>query len=58
MPQIQDGLIESLDDPVGKYIPELAHMNVIKGNHPRPNWFQTEPARYPITVRHLLTHTR
>lgn len=46
-----------MDDPVGKYIPEFAHMNVIKGNNPRPNWFQTEPARSPITVRHLLTHT-
>ena len=45
-----------LDDPVARYLPEFANPVVFAGldaqGKPR-----TEPARRPITIRHLLTHT-
>ena len=45
-----------LDDPVARYLPEFAHPVVFAGldEHGKP---KTEPARRPITIRHLLTHT-
>ncbi|MEC8867747.1 MAG: serine hydrolase domain-containing protein [Pseudomonadota bacterium] len=46
---IEDGKLR-LDDPVAKYLPELASLTVlIQG--------QRTPPAHPITVRHLLTHT-
>ena len=54
------GLIEqgrlSLDEPVGEWLPALAAPRVLTGFDAdgRP---LTRPARKPITVRHLLTHT-
>tara|TARA_B100000929_G_scaffold192215_1_gene152279 strand:- start:1141 stop:2295 length:1155 start_codon:yes stop_codon:yes gene_type:complete len=46
---IEDGKLR-LDDPVAKYLPELASLTVlIQG--------QRIPPAHPITVRHLLTHT-
>jgi CubicO group peptidase (beta-lactamase class C family) len=39
-----------LDDPVATYLPELAKPQVLEAGKLRP-------ARNPITVRHLLTHT-
>ncbi|MEE3182641.1 MAG: serine hydrolase domain-containing protein [Pseudomonadota bacterium] len=46
---IEDGNLR-LDDPVVKYLPELASLTVlIQG--------QRTPPAHPITVRHLLTHT-
>jgi CubicO group peptidase (beta-lactamase class C family) len=44
-----------LDDPIARYLPEFRDMQVLVGGDavsPR-----LEPAREPITVRHLLTHT-
>lgn len=35
----------SVDDPVGKYIPELAHLKTADGTE------------HPVTIRHLLTHS-
>lgn len=46
-----------LDDPICQYIPAFANARVITGPNPRPNYFQSVPARSPITVHHLLTHT-
>ena len=45
-----------LDDPVARYLPEFAHPVVFAGLDAdgKP---KTEPARRPITIRHLLTHT-
>lgn len=42
-----------LDDPVSAYIPEFRNMQVWKGG----DLTNTEPAKQPITIRHLLTHT-
>jgi CubicO group peptidase (beta-lactamase class C family) len=44
-----------LDDPVGDAIPQLAHPKVLKPG--ATSLGDTEPARGPITVRHLLTHS-
>ena len=44
-----------LDDPVGEYIPALARMRVFRSAN-APALDDTEPARRPITLRHLLTH--
>ena len=42
-----------LDDPVYIYIPEFRNMQVWKGG----DLTNTEPAKQPITIRHLMTHT-
>ena len=42
------------DDPVGDYIPALATMRVLRG---AASLDDTEPAREPMRIRHLLTHT-
>ena len=48
----EEGLFQ-LDDPIADYIPAFANMSVdIPGDEPR-----SEPARRPITIHHLLTHT-
>ena len=46
---IEDGEL-GLDDPVVKYLPELASLTVLKEG-------ERLPLVNPITVRHLLTHT-
>ena len=51
---IEDGVL-GLDDPVEKYLPQLANRQVL-----RPGAItlsDTEPARQSITIRHLLTHS-
>ncbi len=45
-----------LNDPVGKYIPELANMQVHIGEDEEGNLL-TEPANHPITIRELMNHT-
>ena len=45
----------SLDDPVGKFIPELASMKVYDGMG--ETGMRLVEQKQPITVRHLLTHT-
>lgn len=44
-----------LDDPVGSYLPQLANLRVLKPGATRLD--DTEPARRPITIRHLLSHS-
>lgn len=51
---MEDGRL-GLDDPIGESIPQLAHMRVLKPGATTLD--DTEPARGPITVRHLLTHS-
>jgi len=44
-----------LEDPIGRYIPELADLAVwVGGTEDAP---ETVPAERPVTVRHVLTHT-
>jgi len=45
----------ALDDPVGKYLPELREARVYTGG--ALDSAQSRPAARPITIRHLLTHT-
>ncbi len=44
-----------LSDPVAKYLPEFAHMTVLPPGAPPGS--TPVPAKRPITIRHLLTHT-
>lgn len=46
-----------LDDSVGGVLPELAAPQVISPSKNTEQGFTTSPARGPITLRHLLTHT-
>ncbi len=41
-----------LEDPIGRYLPELAELTVYAGEGVDP-----VPAEGPVTVKHLLTHT-
>lgn len=45
-----------LDDPIGDVVPELAQPQVLEGFGPDGSP-RLRPARRPITLRHLLTHT-
>jgi CubicO group peptidase (beta-lactamase class C family) len=49
--QYERGLV-LLEDPVGRYLPELADLTVWAGEGVDP-----VPAEQPVTVKHLLTHT-
>lgn len=46
-----------LDDPISKYIPEFAKVQLLDSMMVRDSSFITIPAKNPITIRHLLTHT-
>jgi len=48
-----EGLV-GLDDPVSKYIPEFADATVLAPEGQEP---ASVPAKRPITIKHLLTHT-
>ena len=50
MSLVEDGLL-SVDDPVSKYIPEFANLEVIDNETG-----ETRPAQNTMTVEHLLTH--
>ena len=45
----------ALDDPVGKFIPELANLKVYDGMGERG--MRLVDQQQPVTIRHLLTHT-
>ena len=45
-----------LDDPVSKFVPEFAKLQVFVGENP-DGTLKTEPARRSITMRELMTHT-
>jgi CubicO group peptidase (beta-lactamase class C family) len=44
-----------LDDPIERYIPQLANRRVLRPG--AASLDDTEPARSPITIRHLMTHS-
>jgi CubicO group peptidase (beta-lactamase class C family) len=44
-----------LGDPISKYLPEFTHMTVLPAD--APGGATPAPAKRPITIRHLLTHT-
>jgi len=46
-----------LDDPISKYIPQFANVKVLEGFHYSDTSWYGKPAKNPITIRHLLTHT-
>ncbi len=50
---VEDGKLK-LDDPVSKFIPEFANMRVLTSPDTSLN---SVPAKNPILIRHLLTHT-
>jgi len=47
----------SLDDQVAKYLPKYKDPLVISKFNPADASYETRPAKRPITIRHLLTHT-
>lgn len=47
----------SLDDPVSKFIPSFAHETVLNSFSFKDTTYTTVPAKRPITIRDLLTHT-
>jgi len=55
MQLVEQGKLQ-LDDPVGKLMPELASPKVLEG-FDASGAPTLRPARRPITLRHLLTHT-
>lgn len=55
MQLVEQGKLQ-LDDPVGKLMPELASPKVLEG-FDASGAPKLRPARRPITLRHLLTHT-
>jgi methyl acetate hydrolase len=46
----------NLDEPVAKYVPELATLNILDG-YETNGAPKLRPARTQVTLRHLLTHT-
>jgi methyl acetate hydrolase len=55
MQQVEQGKLD-LDQPIGKLLPDLASPKVLTGFDANGNP-QLRPAKRPITLRHLLTHT-
>ena len=47
----------SLDDPVSKFIPSFANEKVLNTFNPKDTTYTTVPAKRPVTIRDLLTHT-
>ena len=47
----------ALDDPVSKFIPSFAHEKVLASFNARDTTYTTVPAKRPVTIRDLLTHT-
>jgi len=46
-----------LDDPVAKYLPGFAELSVFDAFDAASGDYRLRPARRPVTVRHLMTHT-
>ncbi|MEZ0539049.1 serine hydrolase domain-containing protein [Fibrella arboris] len=47
----------SLDDPVSKFLPAFANQKVLVSFNPKDTTYTTVPAKRPVTIRDLLTHT-
>jgi len=46
-----------LDDPVSRYLTGFENLRVITAFNATDGSYETRPAKCPITIRHLLTHT-
>ncbi len=46
-----------LNDPVGQHLPALASLDVLTPSDDGDGAYRRVPARRPVTIRHLLTHT-
>lgn len=46
-----------LDDPVSLYIPSFAHQGVVATFNWKDTTYTTVPAKRPVTIRDLITHT-
>ena len=53
---VEKGAI-ALDDPISKYLPGFDHAEVFVTFDPKDKSFTKRPAKSPITIRQLLTHT-
>src|SRR5690348_15106904 len=53
---LEEGKLK-LDDPVSKYLTGFDNLQVITKFNEKDATYETRPARRPITIRHLLTHT-
>src|SRR5580704_3473275 len=47
----------ALDDPVAKYFPDFAKLQVFESFDPATGAYRLKPATTPVTVQHLFTHT-
>ncbi len=47
----------SLDDPVARFLPAFANQKVLVSFNPKDTTYTTVPAKRPVTIRDLLTHT-
>jgi len=56
MQLVEQGRI-GLDDPVGKYLPELAAPQILASFDAATGAYTLRPATKPMTARHALTHT-
>jgi len=56
MQLVEQGRV-GLDDPVAKYLPELANPKVVESFDAASGDYRLRAAARPITVRHVLTHT-
>src|SRR5580704_8203583 len=53
---LEEGKLQ-LDDPVSKYLPGFDNLQVITKFNEKDASYETRPAKGPMTIRHLLTHT-
>src|SRR5262245_6497949 len=56
MQLVEQGKV-GLDDEISKYLPRLKSPEVLSKVDERAATYQTQPAKRPITIRQLLTHT-
>jgi methyl acetate hydrolase len=53
---LEEGKLK-LDDPVSKYLTGFDNLRVITKFNEKDATYETRPAKRPMTIRHLLTHT-
>jgi CubicO group peptidase (beta-lactamase class C family) len=53
---VEQGKVK-LDEPVAQYLPKLANLEVLEGFDAETGKPKLRPARTPVTLKHLLTHT-
>src|SRR3984957_8248036 len=53
---LEEGKLK-LDDPVSKYLTGFDNLQVVAKFNEKDATYETRPAKRPMTIRHLLTHT-